>query len=133
MHSYLRAIGFSEIHTKAQERELLQKLEQAPYHGGPHREEHEYSYAEKRCEVGDGIGVILHGYRQVEDHAFVREFYYPYMEGVSITQMESGYVRRHTDKESYAVLCEEYNMGSALIFFLTNGIEYRERLDETFS
>ncbi len=133
MHSYLRAIGFSEIHTKAEERMLLRQMELAPYQGGSHGREHEYTYAEKRCEIGDGMGVILHGYRQVEDDTFVREFYYPYMEGTSVTQMEGGYVRRHTDKESYAVLCEEYNMGSALIFFLTNGLEYRERLDENRS
>ena len=133
MHTYLRAIGFSEIYTKAQERQLLQQLEQAPYDGGDHQEEHAYTYAEKCCEVGDGMGVILHGYQQVEDHAFVREFYYPYMKGTCISQMEASYVRRHTDKESYAVLCEEYNMGSALIFFLTNGMEYRERQDEGLS
>ena len=130
MHMYMRAIGFSEMLTKAQERQLLQKMEEAPYHGGDQREEHAYSYAEKRCEVGDGFGVILHGYQQVENHQFIREYYYPYMEGICITQMEAGYVRRHTDKESYAVLCEEYNMGSALIFYLTNGMEYQERQDE---
>ena len=130
MHMYMRAIGFSQMITKAQESQLLQKMEEAPYHGGDQKEEHAYSYAEKRCEVGDGMGVILHGYQQVEDHEFVREFYYPYMEGTCITQMEAGYVRRHTDKESHAVLCEEYNMGSALIFYLTNGMEYRERQDE---
>ena len=130
MHMYMRAIGFSEMVTKAQERQLLQKMEEAPYHGGDQKEEHAYTYAEKRCQVGDGFGVILHGYQQVEDLEFVREFYYPYMEGSSITQMEAGYVRRHTDKESYAVLCEEYNMGSALIFYLTNGLEYQERQDE---
>lgn len=127
---YMRAIGFSNVYTKAQERALLKEMEECPYDGGDHQEEHLYSYAQKRCQVGDGMGVILHGYQQVEDHQFIREFYYPYMEGTSITPMEASYVRRHTDKESYAVLCEEYNMGSALIFYLTNGVEYRERLDE---
>ena len=133
MHMYMRSIGFSDIYTKAQEKKLLEEMGQSPYQGGDKNEEHIYTYAEKRCEVGDGMGVILHGYQQVEDHEFVREFYYPYMEGACITKMEAGYVRRHTDKESYAVLCEEYNMGSALIFYLTNGMEYRERLDEGMS
>ena len=133
MHNYLRAIGFSNIHTKAQERELLQKLEQASFHGGATMQEHQYSYAEKRCQIGDGMGVILHGYCNVEDGSFLREFYYPYMEGLAVTHMESSYVRRHTDKESYAVLCDEYNMGSALIFYLTNGMEYQERMDEGLS
>ena len=129
----MRAIGFSDIYTKSQERKLLEDMGQSPYQGGDKMEEHIYTYAEKRCEVGDGMGVILHGYQQVEDHQFVREFYYPYMEGLCITPMEAGYVRRHTDNESYAVLCEEYNMGSALIFYLTNGLEYQERQEEGLS
>ncbi len=130
MHIFLRALGFHDINTKSEERMLLRSMELSPYHGGPHREEHEYTYAQKRCEVGNGMGVILHGYRRVEDNEFVLEYYYPYMEGQSVTSMESGYVRRHADKESYAVLCEEYSMGSALIFFLTNGMEYREKMDD---
>ena len=109
---------------------LLRNLEKGPGYGGPDRESHEYTYAERRCEVGEGIGVIVHGYKQPEDDVFVREYYFPYGESATNTPMESGYVRRHGDKEAYSVLSEEYTMGSALIFYLTNGLEYREREDE---
>lgn len=129
MHRYLRAVGFSEIETKDQEIRLLSSMEKSPAFGGSGREKHERSYAELLCEVGHGIGVILHGYRD-EAGVFQREYYFPYMEGLVRTSMENCYVRRHGDKESYAVLSEEYRLGSALIFFLMNGIEYREREEQ---
>ncbi len=129
MHRYLRAVGFSNVETKYQEIHLLKSMEKAPPYGGAERSRHEQSYAELKCEVGEGFGVILHGYRD-ENGIFCREFYFPYMEGQVITTMAGGYVRRHGSQESYAVLCEEYRLGSALIFFLTNGLKYRERMDE---
>lgn len=130
MHIYLRAIGFSNIRTKEDEIALLNNMEYSQPYGESERERHEHTYAELKCEVGEGMGVILHGYRDPKDERFVREYYFPYMEGTAATVMDSGYVRRHSDKEAYSVLCEEYRLGSALIFFLTNGLIYRERADQ---
>ncbi len=129
MHRYLRAVGFSRVETKLQEVRLLKSMEKAPVFGGVGHEEHESSYMELLCEVGQGIGVILHGYRDPEGR-FQREYYFPYMEGLVMTPMEGCHIRRHGDKESYAVLSEEYRLGSALIFYLMNGIEYRERVEQ---
>lgn len=129
MHRYLRAVGFSAIERKQHEVRLLKSMEQSPIFGGKGHENHEESYMELLCEVGQGIGIILHGYRE-KDGKFQREFYFPYMEGLKMTPMEGCHVRRHKDNESYAVLSEEYRLGSALIFFLMNGIEYRERVEQ---
>ncbi len=130
MHRYLRTIGFSKIETKSQEVRLLESMELSPPYGGPDRERHEKTYAQLRCEVGEGMGVIIHGYRRPEDGEFVREYYFPYMEGQSLTVMESGFIRRMNDREAYTVLSEEYRLGSSLIFFLTNGLFYRERAEK---
>lgn len=130
MHIFLRAIGFSKILTKAQEVRLLENMLLSPPHGGPQRERHEHTYAQLDCYIGRGMGVILHGYRKPEDGTFVLEHYYPYMEPLAVSIQDGGYIRRHSDKEAYAVLCEDYKLGSALIFYLTNSLEYRERNDE---
>lgn len=129
MHIYLRAIGFSEIKTKEKETRLLKSMELSPSFGGSNQEKHEAEYAEVRCEVGEGMGVILHGYRRQENGIFIREFYYPYMEGLIPVGMEDIYIRRRNDKEAYSVLSEDYSMGSALIFYLTNGMEFQERIE----
>lgn len=126
MHKFLRAIGFSKIQTKMQEILLLNAMERSPGYGGPDRERHEHAYAEVRCPVEEEMGVILHGFRD-EKERFFREFYFPYLMGRQFMQLAGGYVRRHGGDEAYAVLCEEYELGSALIFHLINGIEYRER------
>lgn len=129
MHRYLRAVGFSMVQSKPHEVRLLKKMEKSPTFGGKGHEKHEDFYMELLCEVGQGIGVVLHGYRD-KDGSFQREFYFPYMEGLVMTPMENCHIRRHADKETYAVLSEEYRLGSALIFFLMNGIEYQERMED---
>lgn len=129
MHIYLRAIGFSGIENKKQETQLLKQMESSPVFGGPESNRHETEYTELKCEVGDGMGVILHGYRDPETGTFVREFYYPYMEGMIPTAMADTYVRCKNDREAFSVLCEDYRMGSALIFYLTNGLEFVERAE----
>jgi len=129
VHKYLRSIGFSDITTKAEEIRLLASMEKSPGYGGPGREKHEKAYAELYCELGGGMGVILHGYRE-EDGTFRREYYFPCMKGLAFRAMEEGYIRRHADQESFAVLSEEAHLGSALIFFLSNGIHFRERKDK---
>lgn len=129
MHIFLRAIGFSKIETKSDEISLISSMAMSPALGGPERELHEHTYAEVKCEVGEGFGVIIHGYKNRQNGELEREYYFPYMEGLAATSMGGGYIRRHIDKEAYSVLCEEYRLGSALIFFLTNGIDYRERMD----
>ena len=129
MHRYLRAIGFAGIETKSQEVSLLQSMELSPPYGEGDRERHERTYAGLRCETGSKMGVILQGYRRPEDGEFVREFYFPFVEGKTSTPMGSGYIRRLHDKEAYAVLSEDSRLGAALIFYMTNGLLYRERVE----
>lgn len=129
MHRYLRAIGFAGIETKSEEITLLRSMELSPPYGERSREKHERTYAGLRCETGKGIGVILQGYRDPESGEFVREFYFPYVEGKTSTPMGSGYIRRLNDKEAYAVLSEDGRLGAALIFYMINGILYRERVE----
>ncbi len=129
MHRYLRSIGFGNIDTKPREVKLLAAMDRSPRCGGENCEEHESSYAALNCEVADGMGVFLYGYRDAGGK-FIREFYYPYLIGEELVQMNDAFIKRHCDNESYAVLCEEYRMGSALIFHMTNGISFRERVDQ---
>jgi hypothetical protein len=144
VHIYLRAIGFSDIDNKEKEIQLLKNMEQSPSltgltwmngsNAGSFQDrqyrEHDSRYAEIQCEVGEGMGVILHGYRRPEDGVFVKEFYYPYMEGQIPVEMENIYIRRRNDREAFSVLSEEYPIGSTLIFYLTNGMEWMESVEQ---
>lgn len=52
------------------------------------------------------------------------DYYYPYMYGTSITTNEQIEVEKHADKESYAGVCDELNLGVTLIFYLQNVADY---------
>lgn len=57
----------------------------------------------------------------------IGSFYYPYLSSSDISSKAECSIQRHTEKETYAGLLDEYRVGISLIFYLENGFEYRER------
>ena len=72
------------------------------------------------------MGIVLVG-EVDEQGSFHREFYYPYLSSSDISSKAECSIQRHTEKETYAGLLDEYRVGISLIFYLENGFEYRER------
>ena len=72
------------------------------------------------------MGIVLVG-EMDEQGIFHREFYYPYLSSSDISSKAECSIQRHTEKETYAGLLDEYRVGISLIFYLENGFEYRER------
>lgn len=58
------------------------------------------------------------------DNTISFEYYFPYVRSSFIMNQERIYIEKHGDKESYAGVCEDYNLGMTLIFFLTNISDY---------
>jgi hypothetical protein len=52
------------------------------------------------------------------------DYYFPYGLGSSITTNEQVDVEKHAEKESYAGVCDELNLGVTLIFYLQNVVDY---------
>ena len=59
-----------------------------------------------------------------EDDSFHMDYYYPYVFGTSITTNEQIDVEKHAEKESYAGVCDEVNLGVTLIFYIQNVADY---------
>jgi hypothetical protein len=74
-------------------------------------------------DFGDGFGISLVGEMDIENSVSI-EYYFPYVRCHSITEQERIYVEKHGDKNSYAGVSEDYNLGMTLIFFATNVAEY---------
>lgn len=123
MHQYLKAIGFSNITTRQQERELLKEIEED-------FSSHTLAELTKDCdfcefvrEYGIGIGVKSCG--EINDwDEFEREYYFPYFEGSGITTYTDVVVERRIDTEKYVGVCEDARVGVMLIFHVKNGFEY---------
>ncbi|MCH5333870.1 MAG: DUF3881 family protein [Agathobacter sp.] len=122
MHKFLRSIGFSEI-TKKDMETVLREIMDAPELVCATRDSEGNEFAELSKNFAPEVGITVRGtYR--EDGTFEMDYYYPYMLGTSITTREQIDVEKHAEKESYAGVCDELNLGVTLIFYLQNVAEY---------
>ena len=80
---------------------------------------------EIKTEVAPGIGVAMYGELNEQDEMEI-EYYYPYILNEEVTSRAECSIQRHTEKETYAGLLDEYKVGLSLIFYVLNPIEYRE-------
>lgn len=83
-------------------------------------------FCEIRTEVAEGMGISMFG-EMDENGELDVEYYYPYLESSIVTSTAECSIQRHTEKETFAGLLDEYKVGISLIFYLTNAMEYRER------
>lgn len=125
MHRFLRSIGFSTYQKKREIEKLLAELENT---GAKRRIQidTDTNLCEVRAEVAPGMGVVMMGETD-ENGVFRREYYYPYLTGTDVSSTADCSIQRHTEKETYAGLLDEYRVGISLIFYIDNGFEYRER------
>lgn len=123
MHSYLRAIGFSNINSRKQ-------LEQVYYHTlrEPNRKiattiRIDTSLIQYEKDFAPATGLALLGEYDSNGSLSI-EHYYPYVKGDEYLEYESISIEKQTDKESYAGICEDYRLGMTLIFYVINIADY---------
>lgn len=127
MHKYLKAIGFSNINNKKDVNKLIHEIIEKPDIRELFEDKDGTVYAQLTKEFSDNIGFTICG-EYGEDDKFEMEYYYPYLKGSLISSREEVVVEKHSDKESYAGICEEFKVGVSLIFYLLNFCEYKNEL-----
>lgn len=123
MHQYLKAIGFGNIQTKKELKELLKKTEEECSHQILVSYNQEADYCEIQKEYGQEIGITLCGELNNQEE-FELEYYFPYFQGSGTTLSADIMVERRIEKEVYVGICEDSRVGITLIFHLQNGVEY---------
>lgn len=126
MHKFLRAAGFSLYQKKRDIEKLLNKLETESENCVRIWLEPDTNLCEIRAEIAPGMGLAMVG-EMDRDGIFQREYYYPYLRSEDLSSTAECTIQRHTEKETYAGLLDEYRVGISLIFYLNNMMEYRER------
>lgn len=123
MHKYLRAVGFSSL----KGRKMLQRLLADTVVNADRQDvvidQDNVLLGEFCKDFAQNMGVAVCGEFD-ENHKFIYEYYYPYLNGEGITSYEDVSVERHADKESYAGVCDDVKVGISLIFYLKNRIPY---------
>ena len=119
----MRAIGFSHFENKKKLQDVLMDvIVNSDRHAITMNQENTL-IGEFSNNFADNMGIAVCGEFD-EEEKFTFEYYYPFLEGNGITSHEDISVERHADKESYAGICDDINVGISLIFYLRNRIPY---------
>ena len=130
MHQYLKAIGFGNISSKKELKEILEDVKYSFTQHDLITQEYETDFCEYQKEYGAGMGISVCGDMSIHEE-FDRNYYYPYFFGTGITSHADVYVERRMDKEAYAGICEDVKVGINLIFHLQNTVEFIKERQKT--
>lgn len=123
MHSYLRAIGFSNIKKKKDLDSLMNFTMQNPDKKEMAEIEDSCLFTEISKDFTKNVGINIRG-EYNDDNEFSKSYYYPYFKGKGITTNEDVSIEKHAEKESYAGIVDDVKVGVSLIFYLQNIAEY---------
>ena len=123
MHSYLKAIGFSDITEKKELDTILQDVIQNYDEKTVVEDRSNHLFTELSKMYGCDFGITVCG-EYDEDDQFQMEYYFPYFRGTGITMEEEVVIEKHAGKESYAGACDDMRIGVTIIFYLQNAGEY---------
>ena len=132
MHQYLRAVGFSELRTNAEIKDMLMKVVSSAVSKEFVETDDDSLLIEYEALFSESTGIVLRGELD-NDEKLTLDFYYPICIGKNVSTQEEASIERHAAKESFGGLCEDNRIGVSLIFFLQNGMEYmKESLKEDY-
>lgn len=123
MHHYLRAIGFSNLHTQKQLHFILEDAVRHPTSRSILTIGSGVSLVQLYKEYGENFGISIIG-EYDDDNELITEHYFPYFLGSSTKWEEGILIESHTDKEAYSGVSESYQFGIPLIFYLINISDY---------
>lgn len=127
MHSYLRAIGLSNINNRIDLNNLLDKIIDRPTKVSSIQQAGDSgSLTEITMEYADGMGITLRGEMDENNH-FHMEHYFPFLHGQNVSTREEVGINKRVDAEAYTGMCDDFRLGVSLIFYLQNVIEFLEK------
>ncbi|MBS6194484.1 MAG: DUF3881 family protein [Clostridiales bacterium] len=123
MHSYLRAIGFSEFENKRKLQAVIEETIRSYDSKIVVEEDGNHLFAEISKSFGFDTGITVCGEFD-ENNEFQMEYYFPYFHGTGVTTNEEVVVEQRSEKECFSGACDDVRIGVTLIFYLANAGEY---------
>lgn len=126
MHHYLRAVGFSEIKTKKELRELLYSVIEGSDTINNIDTDRKSIIVEYTKQFAGPCGLYIRAEID-EDKNLVVDYYFPFLNSSVISTCEDLSVERHAANESFAGIVEDIRVGASIIFYMQNGVEYMKQ------
>ncbi|WFR57496.1 DUF3881 family protein [Anaerocolumna sp. AGMB13025] len=135
MHSYLRAIGFSEVIDRIELERLLGIIIDQPTEKKIYNMPNNKEFTEISKMFSKQMGITLRGEIDSEGK-FYMEHYYPYFRSQYMSTKEETSIIKRVDTEAYTGMCDDIRLGVSLIFYLQNVVDYlsegKEKTDRPF-
>lgn len=126
MHQFLRAIGFSEIKSKKELRDLLYSIIEGCDTINNVETDRKSAIVEYTKQFAGPCGICIRA--EIDDEKnLVVDYYFPYLNSDTISTCEELSVERHAANESFAGICEDIRVGASIIFYLQNGVEFMKK------
>lgn len=122
MHSFLRAVGFGSVKSRADEEKLINLVIENATEKQVFRMSEERSVVELIMEVSEDTGVVVRGETDARGNFHVAH-YFPIRRGSSITTEEPLFVNKRVDTDAYTGMCDDYRIGVSLIFYIQNVVD----------
>lgn len=129
MHSFLRAIGFSNIANRRAIENLLQEVCSSCDARDAVRMENGPAFVEYRKEFASGCGLIVCG--EMDENGFHRDYYFPYFATDTVSSYADIIVEKHGEKDSFAGVCEDVRIATSIIFYVSNAAKYRKEVSRS--
>lgn len=123
MHTYLRAIGFSNIKKLTDLDKLLEIIMTSFTERITHKVNEHEDFVEITKYFCEGIGITIRGAYD-ENGDFHLEHYFPFIEGKVCSAKQRLTVSKKVDNTSFSCMCDDMRLGVSLIFYIQNTIEY---------
>lgn len=125
MHSYLRAVGFSNLKNRKELDKILGIVMDQPVQLKKYKLNKTETMAEMYKLFGERMGIAIRGIYD-EKGFFHLEHYFPFLLGQRVTAKEDVYINKRIDTDAYTGMCDDLRLGVSLIFYLQNAIDYLE-------
>ena len=126
MHSFLKAIGFSQISKREEMKKIILDVIKNYDKKNVIQDYPDGTFAEFSRNYGNDCGITVCGQYDEEDRFHV-EYYYPFFHGTGVTTQEAVTVEKHVDRNAFSGACDDLRIGITLIFYLQNAAEYLQQ------
>lgn len=123
MHSFLRAIGFTNIKDRLDLENLVNMITEAPSEKKVYTQPDGRVFAEVTKLFSKQVGITVRGEFDKEGK-FYMEHYFPYIKGSYMSTKEDVSVIKRVDTDAYTGMSDDVRLGVSLIFYLQNVVDY---------
>lgn len=125
MHEFLRAVGFSNIKNRTQLEKIIGIVMAEPTEKKMIKIDEKTTLTEISKDFSKQMGVTIVG-EYDEKGFFHLDHYFPYFKSSQETTITEIVVNKRMDTDSYTAMCDDFRVGVSLIFYLQNGADFVE-------